>query len=453
MITSSNPLDASEVLAEVTEDSGADIARKAAEARKAQPDWAHNPAARSAALARAAADVEAHAAELAGLVVREVGKPIVEAEGEVARTAAVLRYHSQAALAATGEVLPPADGQGMLLTRRSPRGTVGLITPFNFPLAIPAWKAAPALALGNAVLLKPSPYALACAARLVDLLSQHLPAGVLQICHGGAETGQALLCEVDALSFTGSTVAGRAVATAAANASIPAQTENGGHNSTIVLPDADVQAVARVTARDVVGYAGQKCTSTRRVLVVGDAARFGEALAVEVANLRVGNPAERDVVAGPVITDAAASSLNSTIEASRGVGVTVHRVAAPDGAAYVAPTVITDDEGVSTPAREELFGPVVVVQAVPDVDRAIAIANSGSARLVAAVHTRDLELALKVADQLRAGMVRVNAPTTGVDLHAPFGGEGDSGYGPREQGRAADALFCVERTVTLRPTT
>ena len=453
MITSTNPLDSSDVLAELAGDSGDDIARKAASARAAQVQWARGAAARATALTRAATDVEQHATELADLVVREVGKPVVEAEGEVARTVALLRYHAQAALAATGEVLPPADGVGQLMTRRSPRGTVGLITPFNFPLAIPVWKAAPALALGNAVLLKPSPLALGCAVRLVELLSAHLPDGLLQLCVGGAEAGQALLAEVDALSFTGSTAAGRAVAVAAAGRHLPVQTENGGHNSILVLPDADLQATARVVARDVVGFAGQKCTSTRRVLVVGPADAFREALAAELAALPVGDPAGRDVVAGPVVSAAAAASLTSAVDACRVDGVDVLQLPAPDGPAYVPPTLVGDDRGVSRAAREELFGPVVVVQSVRDEQEAVAVANSGDARLVAGVHTRDLDRALALVDSLRAGMVRVNAPTTGVDLHAPFGGEGDSGYGPREQGRAADALFTVERTVTVRPST
>ena len=453
MIRSSNPMDPSDVLAELPADSADDITRKATAARQAQLGWAANPAARSAALARAAADIEQHMAELADLVVREVGKPVVEAEGEVARTAAVLRYHAQAALAASGEVLPPGDGKGLLLSRRSPRGTVGLITPFNFPLAIPVWKAAPALALGNAVLLKPSPLALACAARLVEVLNAHLPEGLLQLCPGGAEAGQALLAQVDALSFTGSTTAGRAVAVAAAGAHLPVQTENGGHNSAIVLPDADVEAVAKLIARDVVGYAGQKCTSTRRVLVVGPAHALRDALAQQLAVLPVGDPSRRDVVAGPVITEDAAAALSAAIEDCRTDGVQVLRLDVPDGDAYVAPTLITDDGGVSRAAREELFGPVVVVQSVSGVDEAVDLANAGSARLVAAVHTRDLDHALAVSERLRAGMVRVNAPTTGVDLHAPFGGEGDSGYGPREQGRAADALFTVERTISIRSST
>jgi aldehyde dehydrogenase (NAD+) len=451
VIVSSNPLDPGDVLAEHAALSASDVEKLARQAREAQPGWAADPARRSAALSRAANDIEAAARELADLMVREVGKPVVEAEGEVARTAAVLRYHAQAALAATGDVLPPADGQGLLLSRRSPRGLVGLVTPFNFPLAIPAWKAAPALALGNAVLLKPSPLALATAARFVAILASHLPSGLIALCPGGPETGQAVLGVSDALSFTGSTAAGRAVAVAAASANLPVQTENGGHNNAIVLADADVAAVARVVARDVLGYAGQKCTSTRRVLVQGDADEFTEALLASLAALPVGDPTGREVVAGPVITTEAASSLEAAIDSCRGTGVDVHRVGEVAGPPYVAAAVVRDDEGASVAAREELFGPVVVVQRVADVEQAVALANAGAARLVAAVHTRDLDRALAVAGELRAGMVRVNAPTTGVDLHAPFGGEGHSGYGPREQGRAADALFTVERTITVRP--
>jgi aldehyde dehydrogenase (NAD+) len=445
---SSNPLDPSDVLAELPPDSAVDIARKAEVARKAQVEWARNAAARSTALARAAADVEQHTAELADLVVREVGKPVVEAEGEVARTAALLRYHSQAALAASGDVLPPADGVGLLLSRRAPRGTVGLITPFNFPLAIPAWKAAPALALGNAVLLKPSPLALATAERFVELVSRHLPDGVLTCLPGGAETGEALLEVVDALSFTGSTAAGKAVALAAAARQLPVQTENGGHNSAIVLPDVDVAAVAAVVAREVVGFAGQKCTSTRRVLVTGSADEFAEALLAALSALPVGDPTRRDVVAGPLVTAAAAASVERAIAAC---GPGVVRVPVELGSPYVAPALVRDDEGATLAAREEVFGPVLVVQQVGDLDEAVQVANAVPARLVAAVHTRDLDRALDVAGRLRAGMVRVNAPSTGVDLHAAFGGDGDSGYGPREQGRAADDLFTVDRTITIRP--
>jgi len=450
MIVSTNPLDQSDVLASLPSLDASAVEKAALRARDAQLEWARDPSYRTKALIAAAADIEGSARELADLIVREVGKPVVEAEGEVARTAAILRYHAAAAMAPVGDVLPPTDGRGLLLSRRSPRGLAGLITPFNFPLAIPAWKGAPALALGNALLLKPSPLALATATRLVEILSRHLPEGLVALCPGGVETAESVLSVVDALSFTGSTRAGRSVAVAAAGTHTPAQTENGGHNNVIVLPDADPAAVAAMLARDVAGYAGQKCTSARRVLVCGPAEELTDAVVAELRRLPFGDPSRRDVVAGPVISLQAAEAIENAVTASRDLGGTVHRVGAADGSAYVAPAVVRDDEGVTPPSREEVFGPVVVVQQVRDAEHALALANGGAARLVAAVHTRDLDRALDLAARLNAGMVRVNAPTTGVDLHAPFGGEGDSGYGPREQGRAADALFTVERTITIR---
>jgi aldehyde dehydrogenase (NAD+) len=202
-----------------------------------------------------------------------------------------------------------------------------------------------------------------------------------------------------------------------------------------------------MVARDVVGFAGQKCTSTRRVLVVGSADEFSDALLAAMSALPVGDPTRRDVVAGPVVSAAAAAAVGRAVDAC---GPGVVRVPVELASPYVAPALVRDDQGLTHAAREEVFGPVVVVQQVADVDDAVRIANDVPARLVAAVHTRDLEHALSVANRLRAGMVRVNAPSTGVDLHAAFGGEGDSGYGPREQGRAADALFTVERTITIR---
>lgn len=451
MIVSTNPLDDSDVLACLPEMDGGGVEKAASRARDAQLEWAGDAALRAKVLIAVAADVEASARELADLIVREVGKPVVEAEGEVARTAAILRYHAAAALAPTGDVLPPSDGQGLLLSRRSPRGLVGLVTPFNFPLAIPAWKAAPALALGNALLLKPSPLALATASRFVEILTRHLPEGLVALCPGGADTAQSVLSVVDALSFTGSTQAGRAVAVAAASAQIPVQTENGGHNNVIVLPDADPAVVAATIARDVVGFVGQKCTSTRRVLVCGPADELTDAVVAELRSLPLGDPSRRDVVGGPLISQLAAAAVADVVGASEHQGATVHRVPAPSGSPFVGPAVVRDDEGSTPPSREEVFGPVVVVQQVRDTEHALALANSGAARLVAAVHTRDLDRALDLAGRLRAGMVRVNAATTGVDLHAPFGGEGESGYGPREQGRAADPLFTTDRTITIRP--
>ena len=451
--TSRNPMNAADVVVEHADTAPEDLAELAQAARAAQADWARSPAARGDALLALAGAIEANADELATLITREVGKPIAESKGEVARSAAILRYHAQAGLLPIGDNVPPVDGQGLLLTRRRPRGLAGLITPFNFPLAIPLWKAAPALALGNCVLLKPSPHAIGVALRLSELSAEVLPAGVLSLCVGGAATAQALLDHVDVISFTGSTAVGRHIATFAAGRHLPVQTENGGHNNVVVLPDADPARVASMVARDVAGYSGQKCTAARRVLVCGDAKALTEAVLEALRRLPVGDPSDPATVAGPLITTDAATAVAETIAASVSGGGTVTPALAVGEPGFVAPTVISGAVESLLATREEVFGPVVVVQEVGNVDDAIRCANGSTGQLVSAVHTRDLDAALQISAALDAGMVRVNAPTTGVDLHAPFGGHGDSGFGPREQGRAADALFTREQTITVRSAT
>src|SRR3954467_2430080 len=251
------------------------VADTFAAARGAQADWGGQPAlARANALEDAAGRIAGVQGELADLMVREVGKPITEAKGEVLRAVGILRFHAQAALDADGEThpaVPPAPSGTLLMSRRRPHGVAGLITPWNFPLAIPLWKAAPALAYGNAVVLKPSPDATAMALRLAEILGESLPDGVFNVVPGAGEAGQSLVELADVVSFTGSTAVGLQVAQAAAARGVPAQCEMGGSNASIVLPDADLENAAKVIAGAAMGYAGQKCTATGRVIVVGDA--------------------------------------------------------------------------------------------------------------------------------------------------------------------------------------
>src|SRR6185312_6940210 len=231
--------------------------------------YARTPAAaRGAGLAAVADALEARSQELTALVVREVGKPITEARGELARAVAILRFYAQVALDPDGESFPPADGRSLLLTRREPRGVVGLITPWNFPLAIPLWKLAPALAYGNVCVMKPSEHAPVCAHRIAGLFDGLLPDGVLQVLHGDGELGSALVGNelVRALSFTGSERTGRTVAERLAGRGAAAQCEMGGQNASIVLADADPTAAAAIIAGAAMGYAGQKCTATSRVI-------------------------------------------------------------------------------------------------------------------------------------------------------------------------------------------
>jgi alpha-ketoglutaric semialdehyde dehydrogenase len=423
-------------------------------ARAAAARWAAAPALeRSAALVAAADALAGAAEEVTGLVVREVGKPVTEAGAEVGRGVGILRYYAQQALDPDGETYPGPSPAGLLLARRRPRGVVGLITPWNFPVAIPLWKAAPALAFGNAVVLKPSPESTAVALRLAELLAPALPDGLLQVVPGGAETGTALVDRVDCVSFTGSVAVGRRVAVAATERGIPSQAEMGGLNASIVLPDADPQRAAGVVAGAAMGYAGQKCTATSRAIVVGDPARFTEALVAAVGDLAVGDPADQATVIGPVITEPARARVVAAAEEAAAAGARLLTGGtAGDGAGwFVTPTLVDRLAPDARLAQEEVFGPIAVVLAVADEDEAVRVANGVRYGLVGSVFTGDLDRALHLAARLDTGMIRVNAPTSGVEYLAPFGGEKDSSFGPREQGKAARDFYTSTRTITVLP--
>lgn len=416
--------------------------------------WAATPAPqRAAALEAAAGALEAASAELAELVVREVGKPVAEAGAEVARGVGILRYHAQAALDPDGETYPSADGRSWLFARRRPRGVAGLVTPWNFPVAIPLWKAAPALAYGNSVVLKPSPEASAVAVRIGELLSGSLPQGVLQVVTGGAEPAQAIVAGADVVSFTGSVATGRSVVARATGAGVPTQAEMGGQNASIVLAGADVEAVADVLAGSAMAYAGQKCTATSRVIVEGDPRPLTEAVAAAVDKLPVGDPSDRATVVGPVITEGARDRVLEAAAAAlrRGARI-VTGGGSPDGPGwFVSPTVIDGVAAGDPVAQEEVFGPICVVLPAASANDAVRIANGVAYGLVTSVFTPDLDRAMEAVAGLDTGLVRVNAATTGVDLHAPFGGEKASSFGPREQGKDARQLYTRTQTTTVTP--
>jgi alpha-ketoglutaric semialdehyde dehydrogenase len=344
VITSTSPQRPTDVVVTTASSPPAAVVAAADRARSAQREWINQPpAARAAALGSAADALSGAASELTNLIVREVGKPLGEARGEVDRSISILRYYAQQVFDPIGAVHngPPNT---LLFTTRRPRGVAALITPWNFPLAIPLWKAAPALAYGNAVLLKPAEPATACALRLAELLHSVLPADLFHVLPGNADTGQAVLAAGDVVSFTGSTSIGSQVVVAAARHGLPVQAEMGGQNPSIVLADADLELAAAAIASAVAGYAGQKCTATKRVIVVGDPAPFHDALVEAIKNLAVGDPAQSGIVVGPVIgesarahvLDAAASAVSSGARILAGG----HSV---DGDGwYVEPTLVTN---------------------------------------------------------------------------------------------------------------
>jgi aldehyde dehydrogenase (NAD+) len=455
VLQSRSPQRPGDVVVEVDEAGPEAVGRAVGRARAAGRGWAAAPALeRSAALAAAADALAGAAAEVTDLVVREVGKPVTEAGAEVARGVGILRYYAQQALDPDGETYPGPGPAGLLLARRRPRGVAGLITPWNFPVAIPLWKAAPALAFGNAVVLKPSPDATATALRLAELLAPAVGDDLLQVVPGGPETGRALLDGADAVSFTGSVAVGHRVAVAATERGIPAQAEMGGLNASIVLPDADPERAATVVAGAAMGYAGQKCTATSRAIVVGDPGPFTEALVAAVQALAVGDPADKETVVGPVITEQAMRRVTDAAAEAAAAGGRLLTGGGDGGRRdgfFVAPTLVGGLAPDARLAQEEVFGPIAVVLGVDDADQAVEVANGVRYGLVGSVFTRDLDRALQLAARLDTGMIRVNAPTSGVDYLAPFGGEKNSSFGPREQGKAARDFYTSTRTVTILP--
>jgi aldehyde dehydrogenase (NAD+) len=468
MVTSTNPFDPSDVVAEteVSPDSAVDAALGAAVA--AQSQWAGDAMLRSRSLGALADAVAARADEFTALMVREVGKPVTEAEGEVARAVAILRFYSQVALDPDGETLPGSTPGARVVVRREPLGVVLAICPWNFPLAIPLWKAAPALAYGNTVLLKPAGPAIATAALLLECVAGALPEAVMSgLVLPGSRAAELLDDErIAAVTFTGSTGTGISVAERMARRAAPAQAEMGGQNPAVVLEDADVESAAAAIVGGAMGYAGQKCTATRRVIALaGVADRLEHRIAELVTGLEVGDPRQDGVTVGPLISADAVEEFEQAVASALGSGATEtararldagapgngsHGGPSPEGH-FVSPALLRQDDPHATVNQEETFGPLLTFLRVEDEAAAVAAANATRFGLVGAVHGRDLGRAQEVAAQIDCGLRRINAPTPGVDYYAPFGGEGRSSFGPREQGRAAREFFTSSTTTTILP--
>lgn len=449
IIESRSPQNPSDVVAAVPRMSADDVHAAFAKAREAQHAWwALGAAGRAAALNAAADALAARADEAAALAVREVGKPIAESKGEVGRGISILRYYAQASFMPKGDVFPPSAGT-MLWSERRPHGVAGLITPWNFPIAIPLWKAAPALSAGNAVVMKPSQDAIACALLLQDVLAPHLPEGLFQVVvGGGADVGNALTANADCISFTGSTGVGRQIAMTAVARNVPVQAEMGGLNAAIVLPDADYEKTAAIIAGAAMWFAGQKCTATSRVIVVGDG-DFATPFINAVEALVMGDPARADVTVGPLINEASLRDFNAALDSARASGGRILTGDAPADGLFVKPVVIEGLAANHPLSCNEVFGPIVTLHRAGTAEEAMAMANSVEYGLVTGIHGRDVNALTSLAAQAHSGLVKINASTSGVDFYAPFGGEKMSSYGMREQGLAALDFYSHTTTVTL----
>ena len=457
-----DPADARVTVAEYALGGAADAAAAVAAAKAAFPKWAaQTSVARGRILAKASQLIEARKGELAELLVREEGKTLAEATGEVQRAADIFRFYGGLGYQLGGQTIPHDLPGNLMFTRREPLGVVGLITPWNFPIAIPAWKMAPALVCGNTVVLKPASQAPAMALELAKLLAEAgLPAGVLNVVTGDGRPFAAELAAnpaVQGVSFTGSTAVGRSIYQALAPRMVRAQMEMGGKNPTIVLADADLDLAATLVARAGFGLTGQACTATSRVIVERPVlAAFTEKLIAQAKGWKVGPGLAAGVQMGPAVSEAELQGNLDYLQIARAEGAKLlwggERLTEGDLAHgwFMQPAVIGDVTPSMRIAREEVFGPVVAVIAVDSFDEALAVANSVDVGLSASLVTRDFKKALIYAERIEAGVVKVNQISTGLALQAPFGGVKSSSTDSfREQGVAALDFYTRSKTVYL----
>ena len=436
--------------------SDAEDARAAVDAaRAAFPGWAALPAAQRAAFLFKAADMlEARSEQVAQDMTAEMGKPLREARGEAARTAAILRFSAGEAHRSVGEVFEPSVGNQRLWTIRRPLGVVGLITPWNFPAAIPVWKLAPALVYGNTVVLKLGYEAPRTGLHIAEAFAEAgLPGGVLNVLTGaGSKVGAELVRNqhVRAISFTGSVAVGRSVRDEATARNCRVQLELGGHNPLIVMADAELDRAVEAAYAGAFWAAGEKCTATRRIYVQEEVYDdFRSKLLARIDVGKVGDPADPATEVGPVVNEGAMDDILAAIERGKAEGGTViaggERV--DDEGYLIAPTLF---EGVADDAYlscEEVFGPVTSLYRFGTLDEAIGRANGVEFGLSAAIFTRDLHAVQRFTSEMQAGILRVNSQTPGADVHVPFGGIKGSGWGPHEQGRAAIEFYTELVTV------
>jgi alpha-ketoglutaric semialdehyde dehydrogenase len=451
-----NPSDLADTLGLYTQGTGAQVDDAAGAASAALPAWqAFGIQARADALERIGVEILARKDELAALLAREEGKTRTEAAGEVARAGHIFKFFAGECLRTPGELLPSLRPHVGVEITREPVGVVGIISPWNFPIAIPAWKIAPALAYGNSVVFKPADLVPASAWALSEIISRAgLPAGVFNLVMGaGREVGQAIVehAGIDAVSFTGSQTVGRQVSTFCVARGAKVQLEMGGKNPQVVLDDADLGVAVELCAQSAFYSTGQRCTASSRLIVTqGIHDRFVRALAERMDRIKVGHALAADTDVGPVASLAQLEQDLSYIEIGRAEGARL--VAGGEQAVrdseghYLAPALFTETAASMRINREEIFGPVAAVMQARDYEEALLMANDTPFGLSAGIATTSLKHATHFKRHAQAGMVMVNLPTAGVDYHVPFGGRKGSSYGPREQGRYAAEFYTIVKT-------
>jgi aldehyde dehydrogenase (NAD+) len=454
--TTRSPSDRSDVIDEYASAGTAEAARAIEAAHAAAPGWALSGVQQRAdALDAIGSEILARKTELGTLLAREEGKTLPEAIGEAARAGAIFKFFAQEALRIRGDRLASVRPGVDVDVTREPVGVVGIIAPWNFPIAIPAWKIAPALAYGNTVVFKPADLVPGCAWALADIISRAgLPAGVFNLVMGpGRVIGEAMLndARVNAISFTGSTATGERVLLACARRRAKVQLEMGGKNPLVVLADADLDVAVNAAIQGAFYSTGQRCTASSRLIVderIHD--KFIDAMAARMAQLKVGNAMHAGVDIGPVVDSSQFEQDLSYIEIAKSEGARLvgggERLRRETEGYFLSPALFADCEPGMRHVREEIFGPVASVLRARDYEHALALANDTEFGLTAGICTTSLKHATHFKRHAKAGMVMVNLPTAGVDYHVPFGGTKGSSYGAREQGTYAAEFFTTVKT-------
>ncbi len=451
-----NPSNLADVVGEYSRANETQVRAAIAAARAAFPAWSRGGVqARADLLDRIGSEILARKDELGVLLSREEGKTRPEGVGEAVRAGYLFRFFAGEVVRQAGEVLPSVRPGIKVEITREPVGVVGIITPWNFPIAIPAWKIAPALAYGNCVVFKPADLVPGCAWALAEIIARAgVPAGVFNLVMGrGSVVGELLSnsSDVDAISFTGSAAVGRRVAQNCAARLAKVQLEMGGKNPQVVLDDADLDTAVSVSLQSAFFSTGQRCTAASRLIVTqGIHDRFVSALTSKMKTLKVDDALKDGTDIGPVVDKQQLEQDLRYIELGRKEGAKLaaggERLKRAAEGYYLEPALFVDTTSQMTINRDEIFGPVASVIRVKDYDEALAVANDTPYGLSSGIATTSLKHAEHFKRNSAAGMVMVNLPTAGVDYHVPFGGRKGSSYGPREQGRYAVEFYTTVKT-------
>ena len=456
-----NPSDLGDVIGEYAMADKAQTEAAIDAARRAFPAWAIGSIQdRANLLDKVGSDILARKDEIGRLLAREEGKTLPEGVGETVRAGHIFKFFAGEVLRMSGEKIPSVRPGVDVEITREPIGVVGLITPWNFPIAIPAWKIAPALAFGNTVVFKPAQWTPGCAWALTEILAgAGVPAGVFNLVMGsGSVVGETLVNHPDvaAVSFTGSMETGRGIAKKAVARMAKVQLEMGSKNPLVVLDDADLPTAVNVAVQGAYFSTGQRCTASSRLIVTeGIHDRFVEAITQKLSALKVDNALTPGTEIGPVVEQPQLDTDLEYVGIGQREGARLvaggERVKRATDGYYMAPALFVDAKNTMRISREEIFGPVACVIAAKNYDEALAIANDTDTGLSSGIVTTSLKHAAHFKRHAQAGMVMVNLPTAGVDYHVPFGGRKGSSYGPREQGAYAKEFYTVVKSAYVNP--